>query len=110
MEPLKTIQWLLKWQSISPPEQSASLKQRIAYIAFSITVATLILYYAASCLILFIQFVRIDLKEALFALMAFSGCAALLYTVINAFRARFKINELFEKLSLIYSESKKLRN
>lgn len=47
------------------------------------------------------------MKVAVFAFMAFSGSAALIYSMINAFQARSKINELFEKLSVIYSESKK---
>lgn len=106
MKPLKTIQWLLTWQSISPPDRSASLKMKIAYVAFALVIFILIFYYTTSSLILFIEFLKVDIKVTFFAFMAFTGSLALLYSLINAFQARHKINEIFEKLSAIHSESK----
>lgn len=107
MKPLETIQWLLTWQSILLPNQSDSVKKRIAYRGATSVIFASVFYYTMSSFMVLIKFSTTDMKVAVFAFMAFSGSAALLYSMINAFQAQYKINEIFEKLSMIYSENKK---
>lgn len=106
MKPLKTTQWLLTWQSFSPPNQSASVKKRMAYFGATSAIFVSVFYYMTSCFIVLMKFSTTDMKVTVFAFMSFSGSAALIYSMLNAFQARCKINKIFEKLSVIYTESK----
>lgn len=99
MKPLETIH-------ISPPNQSASVKMRVAYVGATSAIFALVFYSMASSFIVLIKFLTIDIKVAVFAFMAVSACVALLYSMINAFQARCKINKIFEKLSVMCSEGK----
>lgn len=105
MKPLKTVYWLLTWQCMNPPEQSESVQKRIVYVGVALSNSIVIFYYAITSFIVFIEFLPIDMKVSLFAFMACFASLDLLYTLINAFILRYKTNEIFERLSAIYSES-----
>lgn len=106
MEPLKTVHWLLTWQYMSQSAESGNVKKRTAYVAVASVIFILSFYYMTSSFIIFMRFSKIDMKMALFAFLTFCANCTLLYTLINAFSFRFKINDLFQKFSIIYTESK----
>lgn len=108
MKPLKTFHCLLTWLCMCAADKSASVRMRILYIGVVSMIFALNLFCLVSNLIFFIKFFSTDLKGALFAFMSIYGNFAILWTLINAFRARHKINEIFESLSVICSGSKSM--
>lgn len=92
------------WLGMCVPDKFTSRKIRIAYVGVASVVFALNLFCVLSNAAFFVEFISVDLKSALFAFMTISGFLAMLYTLINAFNLRYKINEIFEKLSEIYCE------
>lgn len=106
MEPLKTNKLLLTWIGMCAADKFTNKTNKIAYTGVASMVFALTLFSVLSNTTFLLKFLSIDLKRALFAFMTVSGFLAMLYTQINAFNLRFKINELFEKLTKICCESK----
>lgn len=106
MEPLTTTKLLLTWICMCSANESTSVKNKIAYIGTASIIFALNLFCLVSNTIFFIEFVATDLNGALFAFMTIYGNFAMLYTLTNAFRLRYKINGIFESLFVICDESK----
>lgn len=91
---------------MSQSDELASTKKNPRYVATATAIFASIFGHMTSGFLVFMEYLSIDMKVALFAFMGFSANAALLYVLINAFWTRFKINEIFEELSVICAKSK----
>lgn len=105
MEPLKTNKLLLTWLGMCAAKKSTDKKTKMAYIGVASTIFAFIILCLISNIAFIVKFLSTNLKGALFSIMTISGYAAMLYTQINAFNMRHKINGIFERLSKILNES-----
>lgn len=106
---LATAQFVLKFLSICPADESAIPSKKRAYIVFTSIVAVSQLCGLGTSLSYLIKFILIDFEGSLFAFLAFIGHAILIYSLLMAFSVRQTVASIFSKLSTIYKESKFLR-
>lgn len=104
MQPLKTNKMLLIWLGMCKADKFTSKKFKIAHFGVTSVIFTLNLIGLISNTI-YILFVAADLEGGLFTFMTINAYVSILYTLVNAFMSRCKINGIFDKLSSIWSES-----
>lgn len=105
MEPLKTNKLLLTWLSMCEADKLTNRNLRTAHVGAASMIFALNLFCLLSTSTFFIVFISVDLKGAFLAFMSMIGLLSNLYTLMNAFSLRYKIREIFEKLSEICCQS-----
>lgn len=106
MEPLVSVKELFTWLCIRPVDGTISEWKKTARVPIAIAnLAVMVSHFTAS-LVFFIRFVTTDLPGSLFAFMCCCGDFSIVYILITAFILRHRVNEIFEKLSAIYSACK----
>lgn len=106
MKPLKTTQQVLIWLSMCPATEAPSAAKKVAYRTITLTIFAFNFGCAISGFTYVFMYKSIDLKGCLFAFMASSATLVVLYTMSSAYYMRYEIKQLFEKLSIICSDSK----
>lgn len=106
MEPLKTTQQILIWLCMCPAEESSSVVKKAANTTISLIIFAINFGCTISGFMYFFVFRSTDLKGCLFAFMASSATLVVLYTMTSAYFMRYKIKQLFVKLSIICCGSK----
>lgn len=107
MKPLVTIQRCLIWLCIHPAEEAASIRQKRAYVTFTVVVLAGQLFLIVTSLAFCWEFFSIDLERCMLAFMAMAGTLGSVYVMINAIiRMRHKTAAVFEDLTMIYETSK----
>lgn len=104
IKPLETNRRVLIWLCMFLPDETASKREKLTYIVFTVCGVCTILSMLAASVTFFVKFVSIDLEESLYALVKISAYLCLTYMMIVVFILRHKISDIFEKLSTIYDE------
>lgn len=100
--PLKTCRRVLTWVFVCPVSKPLSNWKKLAYIALSLLIPTLIMMNISASVTFFLKFVSIDLAKSVCALSPFTANTGLFYVTIVVFIGRHKIHAMFESLSKIY--------
>lgn len=108
MKPLVTNRRMLTWLCLYPNEETSTNRKKIARIVFSVANFIFVLSFFASSVAYLVEFVSIDLRHSLYALLQIFGGATVLYILVIAFHLRHKFPALRENLSQIYQECKTL--
>lgn len=108
MKPLKTIQQVLTWLCIYPPEKNIEKKQYLIYIAFSLTGIVALLSLVLASLAFIWKFIAIDFDASMDALYPIMGWIPLINAFVTMIRLKHQIVAIFDALSSIYNERKYL--
>lgn len=99
MKLLETTKQLLVWLCMCPPDSSASKSRKLSYL--TVSMAIFLINFGCTLSGFMYVYKSTDVKGSLFAFMASSATLVVLYTMTSAYQLRFKINQLFENLSVI---------
>lgn len=105
MKPLETTKSVLIWLYMCPTEANLSRKKNIARYIFASIILIVDLSALPPQLALLLKSMKINLAEALFALMSVIAIIGTIYAMISAYRLRQKTIKIFTDLSAIYDES-----
>lgn len=109
MKPLKTTEYVLKWMSMSTPDESASQVKRSAYVAFTLAVHLVNAGAFLSGAAYFLKNMDISMVESLHAMVNFVANINLIVacTYVACFD-RAKIAKIFKKLLAIHTNREHL--
>lgn len=108
MEPLSTTRWVSTWLSMYPAPEDSTEPQKIAYKACGLLVFLGPASFAMATLAFFLKYLSIDLESSLYALFQVLAFTSITYSFVVAFILRKKILLIFDQLSRIYDERKKI--
>lgn len=106
MNPLVTAQKVLTWLSLLRPDDSASDREKRAFIAFTSTVIAFLIMSTIGSVIFIWKFALIDFGKSLFAFCIALAVASVLYAVLVAYILQPKILIIFDELKKIYDACK----
>lgn len=106
MKPLATYQHVLKMLCAFPPDESTERWKKVLFVISGLSIFVCILCTATSSLTFVLKHLINNPAEGLWALFQVCGLTNMLYVLIISFVIRFKIKEIFDKLSQIYNMSK----
>ena len=108
MEPLAKLKRTFIWLGMCPASESASNKEKIAYILVARFVFSWFIFEGAAHLAYGLKFISSDLAGAVYSLLGFFILIETILNLIVAYFLQHRINATFEKLSTIYAASKSL--
>lgn len=103
MKPLALSQRVLTWFCVCPDETSIKW-QKFAYVAFTATSVTSLIFCYIPSIVAVFEFLSIDLESSFYALFQVSALSASLYNVIFVYFSRQRVNAIFENLTAIYNK------
>lgn len=106
MQPLATIRRMMTWLSMCPPDETATERQKKAYVAHTLTVLFLNVISFIASLAFCLKYVLVDFDGATYAFMTTVGQFGLIYFMIIAILMRQQIRGVFLSMSTIYNSSK----
>lgn len=106
MNPLQTNRRVLIWLCAYPAPDSTNKWINLAQIAFTFTVFAMVMGYFIASAKFIIEYVRIDVELALYAMFQMAASIGDLYLIITAIILRHRIRDIFEGLKNIYKASK----
>lgn len=105
MHPMPINRRVLVWLYMFPSIQDVSRSKTMASICFTSAVCITLAGCVMSSIAFIFRFIRIDLKDTLYATFPTIACSGLLYVHIVAIHSRQNIFNVFKKLSQIYQTS-----
>lgn len=105
MQPLASTRQMMTWLSMCPADESATLRQRTGYIAYTLFVSFMIVTGFVTSVIYCFEFVSVDFDGAAFAFQIAIGEFGLIYFLIDAIEMRQQVGHIFTSLSTIYKSS-----
>lgn len=106
---LVTNRRVLTWLCVYPAGEAVSKSKKILYLLFSFIVFIGILSSLIASIAFFIEYVSTDLEVALYAVSQIAAASSVLYAIVMTLFSRQGIARVFEQLTNIYNQSKKLR-
>lgn len=105
MEPLVTNRHVLTWLCLYPAPKGVSPYKRMGHILFSGIVFGANVSYLVVSFIFLLKHIRVDLREAFFAIYQVAGMIAPIYCTIIAYFSRHNMLKIFNGLAKVYNES-----
>lgn len=106
MQPLPTTRRMMVWLSMCPSDQTTSRRQKINYIAYTLTILFVNLLSFLASLTFMTKFFSTDFDDVVFSCMTMTGEFGMIYIMIAAILMQNQIVEIFQNLSKIYKSSK----
>lgn len=106
VQPLATTKLMMTWLSMCPAEESATIRQKRLYIAYTSAILIVNVIAFSASLAYCIKFFSVDFDSAMFACMVVIGSFGFIYFIIAAIRMHHQIDDTFESLSTIYENRK----
>lgn len=108
MKPARTTQIMLGLACAYPADQAASKAIRLMHLAIFLIVITSLNSALITSVVFFLEFISIDLEEALYTIWQISAVLNSLYAVVYLRLSQPRFKSLFDKLSKVYSLCKKI--
>lgn len=106
MVPLSTPQRLFRLFCVRSVDETGEKWEKAAYTIFTLAFVLINAIGLIASAVFFQKYVSSDLELSLYALFTVFGFGVAMYGVIFVFLSRYKLSDLFEKLSKIYDASK----
>lgn len=106
MKPMVTIRHLLMWLSMCSADKSSAKGEQLPYIGLTFANITCQIGFFLAGSAFAKKYLSINVIVALFALIHVIGISSMIYTFTVIYSTRHKIDTIFEKMSMIYEESK----
>lgn len=106
LNPLLTIQRMLKWLCICPMDENDASYKKILFIMWSVFSIICSSIGSTSSVRFFSKYLSTDLKASINAILPFTSTLNFLYMIINAYIVRHKIVAIFKRLSEIFEKCK----
>lgn len=94
------------WHCGIPPGIDTTMKKRIAYIAFTLSITLGYLMSIIASGVFIWRHISVSMEETLFSLFHHIGAINMFYLAIAIVLLRNSLKSIFKKLSVIYDESK----
>lgn len=105
MQPLATTRLVMTWLSMCSADESTTLRQKTAHIAYTMAILVLNVILFASSLAYCLKYFSVDFNSAAFGIMCTIGEFGAIYSMIAAILMCQRIFHIFGSLSSIYRSS-----
>lgn len=106
MRPLKTSQRILTWLFVCQPGETISDRKKMAMFLSGLVIIIANVGSMSCATVFFINELKIDLEESLYALFQISAVYFVIYMQIMGFFSRQKIGNMFDNLTELYGTCK----
>lgn len=105
MQPLATTRRMMTWLSMCSAKESSSARQKIAFVAYTLTFLCLNLIGFVASIAFCWKYFTIDFNGATFAFLIAIGEFGVIYFMFVAILMCYQIESIFTSLSTIYKSS-----
>lgn len=103
---LERTQRVLIWLCVCAPPEGTSQWKKLGYVLFSFGVFFSIVYSTFYVVVFFLEYIRIDLEESLYAFFQINAVCGVVYMMIAGIFLRYKVKDMLDNLTSLYKASK----